>query len=150
MGKGLGSDGEKVSKEKCCVCASEVNVRRCGKCKATPYCSKACQKSHLNYHSPYCSAIVQCHQMQMDNLYKNVSTRQHQIDFKVKKKILNLIGEKPILKCHLGGKKFKLLWDTGSMISMVDRKWVRKHFPNSKIHSVSEFLERELHLKAAN
>ena len=150
VGEGLGSDGEKVSKEKCCVCASEVNVRRCGKCKATPYCSKACQKSHLNYHSPYCSAIVQCHQMQMDNLYRNVSTRQHQIDFKVKKKILNLIGEKPMLKCHLGGKKFKLLWDTGSMISMVDRKWVRKHFPNCKIHSVSEFLERDLYVKAAN
>ena len=51
VGEGLGSEEEKVSKEKCCVCASEVNVRRCGKCKATPYCSKACQKSHLNYHS---------------------------------------------------------------------------------------------------
>ena len=149
-GEGTGCDGEETPKEKCCVCASEVNVRRCGKCKATPYCSKACQKSHLDYHSAYCSAIVQCHKLQMDNLYKNLTTRQNQIDFKVKKKILKLVGEKPMLKCHLGGKEFKLLWDTGSMISMVDRKWLRKHFPTANIHSVSEFLERKLYVKAAN
>ena len=150
VGGGLPIDGVDIRKEKCCVCSSDVNVRRCGKCKATAYCSKACQKFHFDYHSSYCSAIVQCHQMQVDNLYQNLSTRQHQIDFKVKKKILKLVGEKPLLKCYLGGKEFKMLWDTGSMISMVDRKWVRKHFPNATIYSVSEFLERELYVKAAN
>ena len=55
-----------------------------------------------------------------------------------------------MLNCYLGGKRFELLWDTGSMISMVGRSWVNKNFPDLKIHSVSDFLGDELHVRAAN
>ena len=36
------------------------------------------------------------------------------------------------------------------MISMVGRSWVNKNFPDLKIHSVSDFLGDELHVRAAN
>ena len=59
-----------------------------------------------------------------------------------------------MVKCRLDGKQFTMLWDTGSMICLVDRRWVDKHFPGKRIQSVSEFLEREgvkdLKLRAAN
>ena len=63
---------------------------------------------------------------------------------------MKLVGTKPLLDCALGGKEFRVLWDTGSMVSLVDRRWVTEHFPDEQIHSVSEFLGEELHLRAAN
>jgi len=76
--------------------------------------------------------------------------RQCQVDWKTKKRIMKLVGTKPLLNCTLGKKEFKVLWDTGSMVSLVDRKWVVENFPDEQIHSVSEFLGEELHLRAAN
>ena len=59
-----------------------------------------------------------------------------------------------MVKCNLDGKQFDMLWDTGSMICLVDLKWVKTHFPGKDILTVSEFLEREgvedLKLRAAN
>lgn len=63
---------------------------------------------------------------------------------------MKLVGEKPMLKCFLGGKNSEMLWDTGSMVSLVDRRWVKRNFPEEVIHPVSAFLDRELHLQAAN
>ena len=48
----------KLVEDKCCVCGSQENVRRCGNCKLTSYCSKKCQKEHFSHHSQYCSIIV--------------------------------------------------------------------------------------------
>ena len=46
-------------------------------------------------------------------------------------------------KPMLNGKEFKMLWNTGSMISLMDRRWVQKNFPDEKLHSVSNFLEED-------
>ena len=40
----------------CCVCASTDNVRKCGGCKSTFYCSKKCQVDHHSYHGPHSSS----------------------------------------------------------------------------------------------
>ena len=77
--------------------------------------------------------------------------RQEQVDPKSRKKILNLIGEKPLIKCFLENLMVDALWDTGSMISLVDKQWVDENFPNSKILSVESFLDKHtLEVKAAN
>ena len=68
-------------------------------------------------------------------------------------KLVKLVGEKPILRCLLDGKSVDMLWDTGSMITLVSRKWAKENFPEKKIHSLSEFLEEneeELRVTAAN
>ena len=99
-----GEGGEETSDncEKCCVCGSSENVRRCGKCKATAYCSRSCQKSHLAYHSAYCSMIVGLEKVETEKLYRGFSVRQKQMDFKTSKKIVNLVGEKPMLMFSWG------------------------------------------------
>ena len=69
----------------------------------------------------------------------------------MKRKMLKLIGNKPKLNCYLDKKRVELLWDTGSMISLVDRGWLDRHFPDKTIYSVAEFLgEEELKVCAVN
>ena len=59
-----------------------------------------------------------------------------------------------MVRCSLDNKEFDMLWDTGSMICLVDRRWLNTHFPDKELITVAEFLEREgvkeLKLKAAN
>ena len=55
-----------------------------------------------------------------------------------------------MLQCYLGGKLLEVLWDTGSMVSMVDRHWLKENFPEQKVYRVEEFLREGLHLQAAN
>ena len=150
------SAGEEMKEEKagkvemCCVCKSTVDVKRCGKCKLVAYCSKKCQKSHLAYHSQYCSAIVDLKKVELDKLYGNYSVRQNTEDVKTKRKLVSLVGEKPILSCHLGGKKVDGLADSGSQVLMVDRSWKDENFPDMKLDPVSDFINTDLHLLAAN
>ena len=137
---------------KCCVCDSVTNLKRCSGCKSTWYCSKKCQKSHREYHGVYCSAISQLCQLEINKLFREYTVRQRQVDTKTQAKIVKLVGEKPILSCRLDGKDFDVLWDTGSMISLVGRQWVQKNFPQKEIHSIRDFLEEneELKVTAAN
>ena len=143
---------ENVEERKCCVCESITDVKRCSGCKSAWYCSKKCQKSHREYHGVYCSAISQLCQLEINKLFKEFTVRQRQVDTKTQAKLVKLVGEKPILRCRLDGETFEVLWDTGSMISLVGRKWVQENFPDKKIHSIREFLEEneELKVTAAN
>ena len=135
----------------CCVCKSSQDVKRCGRCKLVSYCSKKCQKLHLEEHSKYCGALADLMKLEVEKVYKDQTVRQDSTDAKLMKRMVKLVGKKPILKCKIDGKVMKLLWDTGSMVSVAGRKWVKKNFPNKKIFSVSEFLEnQELNLQAAN
>ena len=145
------ADTCKTPFERCCACGFEgEEVKRCGDCKATSYCSIGCQMSHRGYHKAYCSAVSALEQLEREKLYRGFSVRQCQVDFRTKKKLIRLVGEKPVLSCNLGAKKTQILWDTGSMVSLVDRKWVALNFPHAKILSVSDFLEEKLEVKAAN
>ena len=136
---------------KCCVCGSEENVQVCGGCKSTKYCSKECQKSHHEYHAVYCNALNELEKLEKDKIYGDKSVREKQLNFWKHAKIVKLVGNKPMLSCSLNGKQTKALWDTGSMISLVDRRWVRDNHPELKVIPVEEFLEgEELTIRAAN
>ena len=140
-----------VVKRCCAACGFEgEGVLRCSHCKSTHYCSIGCQLSHRSYHKGYCAAIASLEEVEKDKLYRGFSVRQCQVDFRTKKKLMRLVGEKPVVTCNLGEKKADVLWDTGSMVSLVDRKWLAKNFPDAEIISVAEFLEEKLELRAAN
>ena len=95
--------------------------------------------------------IVDVQKLETDKLYQGCSVRQKLIDYKLQKKIVSLVGQKPMLDCVLEGKLFEALWDTGSMICLVSEEWVKKHFPGKTIHAVSDFLEEQgLKIRAAN
>ena len=136
---------------KCCVCGSSENIQCCGNCKVARYCSKGCQREHWAHHSVYCGAIRQLEQIEKDKFYQNKTVRQNQINSKVRLRMLKLVGNKPKIKCRLDGKSVNMLWDTGSMVSLVDKQWVNQNFADKEILPVSDFLEREdLKLCAAN
>ena len=146
-------DENTPSIEAYCVCAkTEIteDILVCGGCKATRYCSKECQKSHRSYHATYCSHIADLEQLVKQKMYGEKTVHQKQEDQKLRRRIMKLIGAKPMLKCYLNGKRVMMPWDTGSMVSMVDRRWCRRHFPKSTIYPVSSFLDRELHVQLAN
>ena len=83
---------------------------------------------------------------------KNISVRENQIDAKTKKRFVNMIGQKPMLNCYLDSKTFSALWDTGSMVSVVDKKWVSQNFPEKELLSVDKVLggDENIQIKAAN
>ena len=144
-------ENEVHPKAGCCVCGKTEDIKRCGGCKSTLYCSTVCQKSHLSYHQTYCQAITDLMELEKDKIYGDKSVRQKSMDFKMKMKICKLIGRKPRMKCYLDGKEEIMLWDTGSQVSLVDSEWLEEHFPGKELHPVSDFFsQKEINLQAAN
>ena len=95
--------------------------------------------------------IVELERIEKEKFYRNKTVRQNQINSKLRLKMLKLIGNKPKVRCRLDGMCTKMLWDTGSMVSLVDKAWVNQHFPEKMILPVADFLERDdLKLCAAN
>ena len=73
------------------------------------------------------------------------------LPYKLKRNLIRLVGERPLINCYLNGMKVEGLWDTGAMISLVDTDFVEKHFPDIKIDLVADFLgDEELLLTVAN
>ena len=70
---------------------------------------------------------------------------------KIRRKLISLVGEKPMVVCKLEGEDCEALWDTGAMVSMVCREWLRTRYPDLLVTSIMDFLEGdELHLCTAN
>ena len=144
------AEEETTPGDTCCVCGSTEEVKRCGKCRMVSYCSKVCQISHHEHHRKCCSAIVDLKKLETEKMYRDLTVCQKRLDWKMESKLVKLVGEKPILTCLLDGKECDGLWDTGSMVSLVGRKWLQQKFPGIKVYSVSEFLEEKLSVRAAN
>ena len=81
----------------CCVCGSTEEVKRCSKCKTTFYCSKKCQRAHIEYHAEYCSMIADLKKIQTEKWFKNFTVREKQVDDKMQKRLLKLVGNKPMV-----------------------------------------------------
>ena len=134
----------------CSNCAAP-GLLRCSCCKAARYCSKKCQRETWDEHKKICGAIVELERMQKEERYRNKTVHQNQVNRRIQLKMVKLVGSKPKIGCFINGKLTKLLWDTGSMVSLVDREWVEKNVPGSEILPVADFLDGEdLKLSAAN
>ena len=83
------------------------------------------------------SMIKDLKEIETQRIYRELSVREIQINDRTRKKLIKLIGDKPMVSCRLGGKEVEVLWDTGSMVSLVDRRWIKKNVPETKIYSVS-------------
>ena len=70
----------------CCVCKSSQDVKRCGRCKLVSYCSKKCQKLHLEEHSKYCGALADLMKLEVEKVYKDHTARQDATDAKLRVK----------------------------------------------------------------
>jgi transposase InsO family protein len=74
------------------------------------------------------------------------------VDGNLKSRIVRLIGDKPLFSCKLDGVEAKVLWDSGSQVSVVDSEWVSTFAPNAVVRPVSDFLEpdEQVEFMAAN
>ena len=148
--------GEAATSEKtpelCRMCCKEVeNLMACPKCNCHLHCSTDCMKGDES-HPLWCSWI--CRLERLEN-QKRMTHEINMVDaeklpLNMKLKLVQLVGERPLVNIHLNKKKIKALWDTGAMISLVNKKFLEENFPDATIHSITEFTGKGLTLTAAN
>ena len=137
---------------KCMMCCKETeNVEACPKCQCGIYCSKECRELD-GVHAMWCYWI--CRLSAHEN-EKKMRTEINMVDsnklpYKMKRRLVKLVGDRPLVNIFLNGKKVKGLWDTGAMVSLLNRAYLQKNHPEVAIHSIAEFLGQGLTLSAAN
>ena len=131
---------------------SAEKLYRCMKCSSGLYCSKECQLKHYSVHKLLCSSITELSQLERDKTFKDYScSYESTMNAQQKRKLVKLIGEKPLIQFSLDGSQFTGLWDTGSMVSLFNRDWLTLHFPSHTVNSVSDFIgDSGVTLRAAN
>ena len=70
---------------------------------------------------------------------KTVNVRKD-VNERLSGRLVRLIGEKPLLDVKLNNVDKKVLLDTGSMPSVLDEEFRRRHLPSTPILPVSDFL----------
>ena len=123
-------------------------------CNTGSYCSESCLKEHWN-HSQYCAAICSLQDFETKKQLKRCvyGIDSEKLPYKVKRKLINLVGDRPLVKFSLDGKDEEGLWDTGAMISLLYSGFLAKNYPDVPIQTVAEFLgeeEKDIVLTAAN
>ena len=73
---------------------------------------------------------------------KCVDVRQRD-NIPLQDRLVKLIGRKPLFQCELDDVSLQVLWDTGSMISMIDSEWVQDHCPDVELRPISDFIDDE-------
>ena len=111
-------------------------------------------RAHVN-HQQYCAAICSLQELETRKQLKTCvyGVDSDKLPYKVMRKLVKLVGSRPLVKFLLNGKYEEGLWDTGAMISLLNSAFLRKHYPDVPIQTVAEFLgenEKGLVLTAAN
>ena len=103
-----------------------------------------CLEAHES-HREYCGAICMLEQIEWEKKKKALvcGIDSEKLPLKLKRKLVKLVGERPTLKFLLNNKNIEGLWDTGAMVSLLNKMFVLENFPDAKIESVAEFLGEE-------
>ena len=64
--------------------------------------------------------------------------------------ISKLAGKCCTINCLLNDKQFAALWDTCSQVSIMSEDFVKRKFPGRKLRHISELIDSELTVTAAN
>ena len=124
----------------------------CLLCRTGSFCSGECMETHEN-HQKYCAAICMLEEIEWEKKKKALvcGVDAEKLPYKLKKKLVKLVGERPTLKFLLNNENVEGLWDTGAMVSLLNEEFVNENFPDAKIETVAEFLGKEdLKLTVAN
>ena len=135
---------EKSSAAKPCLTCQQAcgKIRKCKDCKSGCYCSKACRDSHVSCksHQIICESIQQLEELEKSKRVLSVRAAS-QVSPEIRRRLVSLVGEKPLVSCRLNGKGCDALWDTGAMVSMVCKAWLEIFHPNQEIMSLIDFVE---------
>ena len=97
------------------------------------YCSRGCQRRDYKSHNEICKAIQDAEK----RVYANLRTMfECTLTPNEKTEVVKLVGKRCMIKCGLGGKDIEALWDSGSMVTLISERWLRKWFPNLKIFTL--------------
>ena len=61
----------------------------------------------------------------------------------LQRRLVKLIGTKPLFKCLLDGIETRVLWDTGSQVSVIDMEWLSLYAPDAVLRPINDFLEHD-------
>ena len=118
---------EKEQTPECMMCCSETaKLISCDKCGCGSYCSTKCLELD-GVHAMWCPWI--CRLEKHEN-QKRMSKEINLIDsekspYGMKLQLVKLVGERPLVKIRLDGKRIQGLWDTGAMISLVNEEFMQ-------------------------
>ena len=136
-----------VLSKPCICCGSENAPYQCTQCKVAKFCSKECQRECWDKHKTICEAIhtlsTQIYNNKPTMFKSHITPTNHQ-------RLIKLVGEKCIVNAKISNVPSKCLWDTGAQISVVSRRWLRKHFPSVKMRPIEELLNEPLLIRTAN
>ena len=106
----------------CCVREKSVKIlHKCRKCQSGKYCSKACQAKQYLEHHKYCAVISELDSRKKHKLEQFTVTDSEILPKKYHNQLVRFIGEKPIIEGYINDKTYKVLWDTGSMVSVINK-----------------------------
>ena len=137
---------DSVIPKPCICCGSEKALFQCSQCKVAKFCSKKCQRDCWDEHKPICDAI---HTLS-SNIYSKPTMFRSHVSPAKHRKLVKLVGEKCLVNCKISNVSSQSLWDTGAMISIVSKKWLKKHYPHAQIKDIAELLDKPLDVRAAN
>ena len=98
----------------CINCLVEIrnkNVISCKNCRCGIYCSRECMELHKN-HKKYCVSICTLEKLEIEKRkQKDVfGVDLEKLPYKLKRTLIRLVGERPLVNFHLNEIKVEGLW----------------------------------------
>ena len=111
------------------------------KYKSGMYCSKLSQLADYRNHRSFCENINNLENQIRDEKSRHVNCCYNYCITPVNSlNLAKLVDNRPVLDYALNNKSNQGLWDTGSMISLMKRKWFNQEFPKTEIHSINSVI----------
>ena len=127
------------------VCNTQLS--QCSGCRSVRYCGRECQLQHREEHKVLCNAI-QYLQNDLVEKVKQACTFASHITPQQRNKLVNLIGERCLVDCEIGGSKTEALWDTGSQVCLVSKQWLKDNgLGHVILNDISEALGTDIQLE---
>ena len=125
-----------------------MTIWTCSGCCLVKYCGKVCQRKHWLQHKAICAAV----QTLNNESHKNAVPPNFvtHLTPKQSSQIAKIVGNRCTINCKLNGLFVEALWDTGAQVSIISEQFLRNRFPGMKLRNISELIDCELDLTAAN
>lgn len=140
--------------QRCSYCGKDddqLTLYCCSQRKCVVYCSEHCQKRHWNNHKNNCKTLrdITWTSNKRPHCDDNKSFSSHLTPGE-RAKIAKLVGRRCTVRCSLNDMEATVLWETSAQVSILSKEVIEKFFHTNIIKDISELMDGELDLTAAN